>query len=106
MTVQSLTLVDFRSAAKVEFVGEHAFDSQINIFYGDNGAGKSTLLDALSIALSLVPAKLRTLGGAGASIRDADIRNSAQTTEIAITATHLVQMAALAGATQQKAMKG
>lgn len=76
MKVKTMILEDFRSAKHVAFEGDLGFDSRMNVFYGDNGAGKSTILDALSILLSWIPAKIRTQGGVGLSMKESDIRNS------------------------------
>ena len=88
MTVDRLGLDFFRSAEKIVFGDDYAFDSRINVFYGDNGAGKSTILDALSLALSWVPAKIRTLSGAGGGIKESDIRNSEFSSGISVVVSH------------------
>ena len=88
MTVKRLELECFRSAERVAFGEDFVFDSRMNIFYGDNGAGKSTILDALSLALSWLPAKIRTLSGVGAGIKESDIRNNEFSSGISVIVAH------------------
>ena len=88
MKVQRMGLKDFRSAEIVAFDNDLQFHPKVNVFYGDNGAGKSTILDALSIALSWIPAKIRTQGGTGLSIKEFDVRNNEFSSEISVCVSH------------------
>jgi len=70
MKINDLKLINFRGIKDLSL----NFHKQITIIVGNNGAGKSTILDALSILLSWVIARVRTLGSSGRNIQELDIR--------------------------------
>lgn len=75
MRLHALELRHFRGFKSVAL----SFDgARTTAIVGANGAGKSAVLDALAIALSWLPARLRSPNGNGQRIDVSDIRNQAE----------------------------
>ncbi len=71
MRIKYLEIKNFRALRHLRI----DFRERLNVFEGANGAGKSSILDCVAIALSWLPARVRSSGGAGRQLADDDITN-------------------------------
>ncbi|MFR9545695.1 MAG: AAA family ATPase [Rikenellaceae bacterium] len=69
MKIKNISLRNFRGHKSLNI----EFNDNLTVIAGENGAGKSSILDAISLGISWIVAKTRSLSGRGATIKLNDI---------------------------------